>query len=122
MAKPEWGSKHTCSHCSAVFYDMKQNPILCPACGKTHEPETLLKARRGSRASAEAAAAKKAAEKPVKPKADEEKEDLDVEDGDDLVDMDDDDDTLIEDDDLDDDDDDDLRDVPAKSDSGDKDS
>lgn len=102
MAKPEWGGKHTCNHCSAVFYDMKKSPIVCPACGKTHEPETPLKARRGSRASAEAA--KKAAEKPAKPvvkeKADE------VEDSDEeFAEIDDDDDTLIDDEDLDEDDD-----------------
>ncbi len=100
MAKPEWGSKHRCSHCSAVFYDMKKNPILCPACGKTHEPETLLKARRTSRASAEAA--KKAAEAKPAPVAEEVTKDLEVDDDDEgLVDMDDDD-TLIEDDDIDD--------------------
>ena len=99
MAKPEWGGKHRCTHCSAVFYDMQKSPIVCPACEKTHEPESLLKARRGSRASAEAA--KKAAEKKPKPVVEEEVETLEVEDSDEeLVDIDDDDDALIEDDDL----------------------
>jgi uncharacterized protein (TIGR02300 family) len=119
MAKPEWGGKHTCSHCSAVFYDMQQSPIVCPACGKTHEPESPLKARRGSRASAEAA--KKAAVKPAaKPEVVKEVDD-DVEETDEaFVELDDDDDALIEDDDLDE-----GEDIPAvgkkASDSDDKD-
>ncbi len=46
MTKPEWGSKHRCVHCGSVFYDMQRDPILCPGCGKTHQPEVLLKSRR----------------------------------------------------------------------------
>ena len=33
MAKPEWGTKHLCTNCSARFYDMKRTPVSCPACG-----------------------------------------------------------------------------------------
>ena len=32
MAKPEWGKKHTCSTCEAVFYDMKKTEPSCPSC------------------------------------------------------------------------------------------
>ena len=32
VAKAEWGAKHTCTSCSAKFYDMGRSPITCPAC------------------------------------------------------------------------------------------
>ena len=32
MAKHEWGTKHTCSTCEAVFYDMKKPGPSCPSC------------------------------------------------------------------------------------------
>ncbi len=39
MAKAEWGSKRTCPHCGAKFYDMSKTPIVCPKCEKTVELE-----------------------------------------------------------------------------------
>ena len=33
MAKPEWGSKHTCEKCGARFYDLGRVPAVCPTCG-----------------------------------------------------------------------------------------
>ena len=33
MAKHEWGTKHTCSNCGAIFYDMLKSPPSCPSCG-----------------------------------------------------------------------------------------
>ncbi len=52
MAKPEWGEKHRCGSCGTAFYDMKKDPIICPACGVKNIPEKLLKPRRVSVAEA----------------------------------------------------------------------
>ena len=46
MAKPEWGSKRTCQSCATVFYDFQRDPIICPNCGATVEPEPVVKSRR----------------------------------------------------------------------------
>ncbi len=46
MAKPEWGTKRICQSCSAPFYDLKRDPIMCPKCGATFDPEAVLKSRR----------------------------------------------------------------------------
>ncbi|HUN52377.1 MAG TPA: TIGR02300 family protein [Candidatus Sulfotelmatobacter sp.] len=47
MAKPEWGTKRRCTSCGTVFYDLKKDPIICPHCAAVHQPELLLKPRRG---------------------------------------------------------------------------
>ena len=39
MAKPEWGTKRVCPSCDARFYDLHRNPILCPKCDNTVEPD-----------------------------------------------------------------------------------
>ena len=57
MAKPEWGMKHTCQHCGALFYDLKKSPPACPKCGAQQEAEKP----RARRAAAQAAAAAEAA-------------------------------------------------------------
>ena len=46
MTKPEWGTKRTCQSCSAHFYDLRKDPIHCPKCGATYDPEAILKSRR----------------------------------------------------------------------------
>ena len=46
MAKPEWGTKRICQSCSAPFYDMRRDPIICPKCSATFDPEAVLKSRR----------------------------------------------------------------------------
>jgi uncharacterized protein (TIGR02300 family) len=46
VAKPEWGLKRVCQSCSAKFYDMLRNPIICPKCSATFDPDALLKSRR----------------------------------------------------------------------------
>ncbi|WP_282604453.1 TIGR02300 family protein [Pelagibius sp. Alg239-R121] len=46
VAKPEWGLKRVCQSCSAKFYDMQRNPIACPKCGASFDPDALLKSRR----------------------------------------------------------------------------
>lgn len=35
MAKPDLGSKRQCQSCSAKFFDLNRDPILCPKCGAT---------------------------------------------------------------------------------------
>lgn len=37
MIKLEWGTKRACQSCSARFYDMRRNPIVCPKCGEVFE-------------------------------------------------------------------------------------
>lgn len=56
MAKPEWGTKRICQSCSAPFYDMRRDPIVCPKCEAVFDPEAILKSRKG-----------KGAEEPAKP-------------------------------------------------------
>ena len=41
MAKPELGTKRLCSNCSAKFYDLSKNPIVCPKCHTTMELTTV---------------------------------------------------------------------------------
>ena len=65
MAKPEWGSKRICQSCGAKFYDLQKDPIVCPACGATFDPEAVLKSRRGK------PLAQKEKARPAKSKADE---------------------------------------------------
>jgi uncharacterized protein (TIGR02300 family) len=45
VAKPEWGTKRQCAKCGARFYDLGNDPIICPACGVEHVPEVILKSR-----------------------------------------------------------------------------
>lgn len=47
MANPAWGTKRVCQNCSAIYYDMKKTPPVCPTCGTKFDPEALLKSRRG---------------------------------------------------------------------------
>ena len=47
MAKPEWGTKRVCQTCSAVYYDFRKTPPVCPTCGTKFDPEALLRSRRG---------------------------------------------------------------------------
>ena len=42
MAKPELGTKRLCAHCSAKFYDLNKEPILCPKCGKVYEVAPVI--------------------------------------------------------------------------------
>lgn len=47
MSKPEWGVKRICPNCNARFYDMCRQPIVCPKCTSTFDPEAFVKKRRG---------------------------------------------------------------------------
>ena len=89
MAKPEWGLKRTCLSCGSRFYDMKKDPIVCPSCAKVFDPDAVLRPRR-SRAPVEAVAPKPAAAPVVAVKED--KDELGLDNADDVVDLDDDDD------------------------------
>lgn len=46
LAKPEWGIKRVCQSCSALFYDMRRSPILCPSCGTVFDTEQAVRVRR----------------------------------------------------------------------------
>jgi uncharacterized protein (TIGR02300 family) len=47
LSKAEWGTKRVCPNCGKLYYDMKKNPPLCPACKTPFDTETLIRARRG---------------------------------------------------------------------------
>ena len=34
MVKENWGKKHICPFCGAMFYDMKKEVVVCPKCKK----------------------------------------------------------------------------------------
>ncbi len=39
MVKPELGSKRICVQCGARFYDLMKQPAICPKCGVEQPPE-----------------------------------------------------------------------------------
>ena len=65
MAKPELGTKRLCTNCSAKFYDLNKDPIVCPKCHTVMElamvaprarPETAAVADTAAAAEEEVAA------------------------------------------------------------------
>ncbi len=46
MSKQEWGTKRICPSCGTRYYDLNHDPIVCPKCSTTFDPEALLKTRR----------------------------------------------------------------------------
>ena len=46
MAIKERGVKRNCQACGAVFYDLLNDPIICPKCGSEYDPEAILKSRK----------------------------------------------------------------------------
>ena len=46
MVQEELGLKHQCQKCDALFYDLNKSPIICPACGITHDVEAARKLQR----------------------------------------------------------------------------
>lgn len=46
VAKPEWGTKHTCEKCGARFYDLKRAPAVCPTCGTEWTPPKVVRQKR----------------------------------------------------------------------------
>ncbi len=98
MPNEEWGIKRACPKCAVRFYDLRNDPMTCPACDAEFTLESLIDAAKSRGVvKAKAAATPKAAE----PKADDDLEvvlddDDDEKDnsvGDDLLDDDEDEDT-----------------------------
>ena len=48
MPKPDLGSKRQCQNCSAKFFDLNKDPIVCPKCGTVYQVTPL--SARASRA------------------------------------------------------------------------
>ncbi len=42
MAKPELGTKRTCTSCGAKFFDLEKMPVECPKCETAFVPGVLL--------------------------------------------------------------------------------
>jgi uncharacterized protein (TIGR02300 family) len=61
VAKPELGTKRLCGSCSAKFYDLNKDPIVCPKCGTTFVVTAVPMSRAATAAAATAAAAASAA-------------------------------------------------------------
>lgn len=80
MAKPEWGTKRICQSCSAPFYDLRRDPIVCPKCGAVFDPEAILKSRKVKGAEEVTEVKKKTAAEPEKILEEEEEETLGDED------------------------------------------
>jgi uncharacterized protein (TIGR02300 family) len=57
VAKPELGTKRLCASCSAKFYDLNKDPIVCPKCGTVYEVAPVVTRGRPDAAAAAAAAA-----------------------------------------------------------------
>src|SRR5262249_16810399 len=81
VVKPEWGTKRTCPHCGARFYDLRHSPIICPKCSHVVEAEAPVRPRRPSAAAAAVAVEPKplpvAAEEGV-PEGDNEAEEIEA--------------------------------------------
>ena len=46
MVKPEWGAKRQCPKCGERFYDLtKDEPVECIECGEKWFPEPVLKSK-----------------------------------------------------------------------------
>jgi uncharacterized protein (TIGR02300 family) len=65
VAKPELGTKRLCAHCSAKFYDLSKDPIVCPKCGTVYVIAPVV--TRGRPDAAAQAAARPAAAAPAAP-------------------------------------------------------
>jgi uncharacterized protein (TIGR02300 family) len=46
LSKPELGTKRDCPSCSAKFYDLNKNPVVCPKCKHEYVPDAGPKAKR----------------------------------------------------------------------------
>ena len=87
MPKEEWGTKRLCPHCATRFYDLRNDPLTCPACGNQFSLESFNEGR-GKALTSEKTATQR------NTKTNDEEEDLEDEGGDlddDLLDDDDDD-------------------------------
>jgi uncharacterized protein (TIGR02300 family) len=71
VAKPELGTKRLCGHCSAKFYDLNKDPIVCPKCHTVMALAALTSRSRAEPVSAARAQAAKPAEETVAPETQE---------------------------------------------------
>ena len=67
MAKPELGTKRVCANCSAKFYDLNKDPIVCPKCATVFEAAPVVTRARPDQAAAATAAAAAAAAAAARP-------------------------------------------------------
>jgi uncharacterized protein (TIGR02300 family) len=58
VAKSELGTKRLCASCSAKFYDLAKDPIVCPKCGTVYVIAPVVTRGRPDAAAAAAAAAR----------------------------------------------------------------
>lgn len=42
MPKDEWGTKRACPKCTVKFYDLNNDPIICPSCEASFDLATIL--------------------------------------------------------------------------------
>lgn len=45
MPKEEWGTKRLCPTCATRFYDLRADPMTCPACGNSFTLESMNEGR-----------------------------------------------------------------------------
>jgi len=87
MAREEWGTKRSCAKCATRFYDLRRDPITCPACGHTVTLAEITGARGASAAAPSPAKSSKAPAKKAAEAAPETGESVLVEGGDDSDDL-----------------------------------
>ena len=81
MPKDEWGVKRVCQECQTRFYDLRNDPMTCPACGAEMSVDALTSDK--PRVEKTAAAAAAATPKPAEEAPAETSEDV-LDDGDDI--------------------------------------
>jgi len=100
MPKEEWGVKRICPNCSTRFYDLKRDPMTCPACDHSMTLDSIVSGK-GRTLMADKSDAKSVPEPKTETAADTADEVLeddtaaDVDLGDDVLEDDDDDDTDV---------------------------
>ena len=57
----QYGIKRICQNCAARYYDLNNDPPVCPSCGTEYDPEAVMRSRRGRVAAAAVATAKEEA-------------------------------------------------------------
>ena len=48
----QYGIKRICQNCAARYYDLNNDPPVCPSCGTEYDPEAVMRSRRGRVAAA----------------------------------------------------------------------
>lgn len=61
MSKEEWGTKRLCPHCATRFFDLRKDPMTCPACGAQFSADSLIEGRGKTAASEKTQSRAKAA-------------------------------------------------------------